>query len=90
MAMALESRRADAGIYAASGTNVTWTAGLPSNSTFLPSLVLKNATRMNFQVHIVNSGLGYTVVATDPTVASHTVLTLDQNGALTLDPNYNK
>ncbi len=90
MAMALESRKADAGIYAASGTTVNWTAGVPSNSTFLPTMALQNATQMNYKVAVTNGGLAYTIVATDPRAGSATVLTLNQTGALTLDPTYNK
>lgn len=90
IAMALESQKAETGIYATSGTTVTWTKGVPSVSTFLPTIDLKNATQMNFQVKVTNGGLGYTITVTDPFVGSATVLTADQTGAITLDPTYNK
>ena len=89
IAMALETRKADRGTYAASGTTVTWSGGTPSDSTFLPTVALKNATQMNYSVN-VNTGLTYTITVTDPKQSSATVLTLSQTGALALDPNYNK
>ena len=42
LAMQMESRKAETGIYAASGTTVAWTNGIPSNSTFLPNFTLRN------------------------------------------------
>jgi prepilin-type N-terminal cleavage/methylation domain-containing protein len=90
LAMALETRRADNGLYAASGTTVTWTAGVPSNSTFLPSVSLRNGTKMNYSVRVTNGGLGYAIAVTDPAVGNAAVMSADQNGAITLDPTYNK
>lgn len=88
--MALETRKADLGTYAASGTTVTWTKGVPSVSTFLPGFSLKNATQMKFSLNVTNGGLAYLITVTDPAVGSATVMTLDQNGGLILDPTYNK
>lgn len=90
IAMALESRKADAGIYGTAGTTVTWTAGVPSDATFLPTVALAKSTNMNYSVAVTNGGLGYTLTVTDPGVGGATVLTLDQGGGLTLDPTYNK
>ena len=90
LAMALESQRAENGLYGASGTTVTWINGTPSNSTFLPSFSVKNATQMNYSLTITNGGVGYAVTVTDPAYSSATVLTADQTGAIILDPTYNK
>lgn len=90
LAMQLEAQRAESGLYAASGTTVTWTKGVPSNSTFLPNFSVKNATQMNYKVVVNNGGVGYTITVTDPFAGSATVLTADQSGAVTLDPTYNK
>lgn len=90
MAMALEARRADSGIYAASGTNVTWSGGVPSNSNLLPSLSLTGNTNMNYRLAIGNGGLTYVITVTDPAMSSATVMTTNQTGAITLDPTYNK
>ena len=90
LGMQMESRKAETGIYAASGTTVTWTKGVPSNSTFLPNFTLKNATQMNYRLVVTNGGVGYTITATDPLQGSAQVLTLDQTGAVVLSSTYNK
>ena len=90
LGMQMESRKAETGIYAASGTTVTWTGGVPSNSTFLPNFTLKNATQMNYSLKVTNGGVGYTVAVTDPFQSSAQVLTLDQTGAVVLSSVYNK
>ncbi len=94
LSMALETRKAEIGMYGASGTTVTWT-GLGSSfacsdSTFLPTVSLKNATQMNYSVAVTGGGVGYTLTVTDPNQGGATVLTLNQSGGLTLDPTYNK
>ena len=90
LGMALESRRAEVGVYGTSGTTVTWTAGAPSVSTFLPGVSLKNATQMKFNVLVRNGGLGYLITVTDPAVSSAQVMTLDNNGGLIRNAIYNK
>ncbi len=90
LAMQMESRKAETGIYAASGTTVSWTNGVASNSTFLPSFSLKNATLMNYSLKVTNGGVGYTITVTDPRQSGATVLTTTQAGSMVLDPTYNK
>ena len=90
LAMQMESRKAETGIYAASGTTVAWTNGIPSNSTFLPNFTLRNATKMNYSIAVTNGGVGYTITATDPFQGSAQVLTIDQSGAVVLSSTYNK
>ena len=90
IAMQMEARKAESGIYAANGTTVTWTNGVPSNSTFLPNLSLKNGTQMNYTVAVTNGGIGFTVTVKDPFQGSAQVLTVDQSGGVVLDPTYNK
>lgn len=90
LSMALETRRAESGIYAASGTSVTWTNGVPTNSTFLPSLSLKDTTKMNYNVVVTAGGLGYSITVTDPFAGGATVMTADQSGGIKLDTTYNK
>ena len=88
--MQMEARKAESGVYAASGTTVTWTGGVVSNSAFMPNFSLKNATQMNYSLKVTNGGVGYTLTVIDPRVGSTaTVLTQDQTGAVTLDPTYN-
>lgn len=88
--MQMEARKAESGIYAASGTTVTWTKGVPSNASFLPGLSMTNATQMNYSLSVTNGGLGYTITVTDPLASSAQVLTLDQSGAVTMDAGYNR
>ncbi len=89
IAMQMESRKAESGIYAASGTTVSWNNGVPTNSTFLPNLSLKNGTTMNYAITVTNGGVGYTITVTDPKRSgSPTVLTMDQSGGVTLSSTY--
>ncbi|HET8715101.1 MAG TPA: type II secretion system protein [Holophagaceae bacterium] len=90
LAMQMESRKAESGLYAASGTVASWTAGVPSNSTFLPNFSLKNGTQMNYSLKVTNGGVAYTLTVTDPNAGNHKVLTMDQSGAVLLDSAYNK
>ncbi len=89
LALALETRKADNGIYGVGGP-FTWTSGVASDATFLPTVSLQGSSKMNYSVAITNGGLGYTITVIDPSTANASVLTLNQNGLLTLDANYNK
>ncbi|HET7101299.1 MAG TPA: type II secretion system protein [Terriglobia bacterium] len=90
LAMQMESRKAETGIYAASGTAVTWTKGVPSDATFMPNFTLKNATQMNYSLITTNGGVGYKITVTDPYQGSAQVLTVDQTGAVVLNATYNR
>lgn len=90
IAMQMESRKAESGVYAASGKTVTWTGGVPSSATFLPNFSLQNATQMNYSLKVNNGGVGYTLTVTDPRVGSATVLSMDQTGAINTSYAYNK
>ena len=90
LAMALETRKADNGIYGTGGP-YTWTvAAGASDATFLPSVSLQGASKMDYSVAITNAGLDFTITVTDPSLGSANVLTLNQAGTLTLDASYNK
>ena len=89
LAMQMESRKAEAGVYGTNGTTVTWTSGFVSASTFLPNFSLKNGTQMNYSLTINNGGVGYSLTVTDPKRSgSPTVLTMDQSGAVVLSSTY--
>lgn len=92
LAMALESRRAENGLYAASGTAWAWTAsgGAPTASAGAPLFTAKGTSKMNYNVAVTNGGVGYTLTVTDPFAGSAQVLTMDQTGAVTLNAAYNK
>ena len=91
LAMALESRKADAGLYGTAGTNQSWTAsgGFPSASTSLaPTFTPKGNSQMNFLVNVAGSGLTYSITVTDPNRGGATVLTANQTGAITVSSTY--
>jgi len=92
LAMALESRRAENGLYAASGTAWAWTAsgGAPAASAGAPLFTAKGTSKMNYGVAVTNGGVGYMLTVTDPFAGSAQVLTMDQTGAVTLNAAYNK
>jgi type IV pilus assembly protein PilE len=81
--MALESRKADNGIYGASGAIYTWTNGIPSDSTFLPGFTPQGNSKMNYEVDIGSTtGLAYTLIVFYPSISASTVAyRTDQNGA---------
>lgn len=89
IALQLENRKAEAGIYAASAFSATWINGVPSSANFLPNLTLKNGTLMNYAVTVTNGGLGYTLTVTDPQRSgTPKVLTMDQSGGVVLSSTY--
>ena len=90
IAMALETRKADNGIYGTAGNIYTWTNGVPSDSTYLPTVYLRNSSQMNYSITIGASGLSYTIGVTDRTMGDAPVLSTDQTGAITLNTTYNK
>ena len=89
LAMALETRKADNGIYGTGGP-YTWTvAAGASDAAFLPTVAFQGASKMDYSVAITNGGLAYTITVTDPSMTNANVLTLNQLGTLTLDATYN-
>ena len=90
LAMALETRKADNGLYGTGGP-YTWTvAAGASDATFLPTVSLQGSSKMKYNVAISNGGLAYIITVTDPSMSNASVLSLDQTGKLTLDATYNK
>ncbi|MBP1627693.1 MAG: hypothetical protein H6Q00_2168 [Holophagaceae bacterium] len=81
--MALESRKAENGVYGTGGT-YTWTDGTPSSSSFLPSFTPKGNSKMNFSLLLGSTGLTYTLTVKDPSAAGATVLTATQTGSMTI------
>ena len=83
LAMALETRKADNGIYGATGS-YNWTAAgtYPSASTNIaPSFQPKGNSKMNFNVAVGSTGLTYTLTVTDPALGTGVVAyQTDQTG----------
>jgi prepilin-type N-terminal cleavage/methylation domain-containing protein len=98
LAMALESRKADTGLYGTSGTNQNWTWDptaktwtVPSSATTLaPTFLPQGNSYMSYKVSVTGGGLAYSITVTDPTRSgSHSqVLTATQTGAVTLSSTY--
>ena len=90
LAMMLESRKAEIGIYAASGTTTIWNAdGTVTGTNIAPSFTPKGNSKMNFTASGFVGGLAYTVTAKDTSVTgTPTVLTMDQTGAITVAAAY--
>jgi prepilin-type N-terminal cleavage/methylation domain-containing protein len=91
LAMMLESRKAESGIYGPVTSQVwTYTGTAPSASISLaPSFTPKGNSKMNYRVGVAGAGLSFAITVTDPFVGSAQVLTLDQTGAVTRNPTYN-
>ena len=90
LAMQMEAKKAETGLYGSTNATCTWTKGVPSNSTLVPGVSFKNATQMNMAIKVTSGGLKYTITVTDPSVGSATVLTRTQDGATVLNQNYSK
>lgn len=72
--MALESRKADGGIYGADGT-YKWAAdnSEASGPALIPSFQPSGNSKMNYQVVIANGGVTYVLTAFDPSISATTV-----------------
>jgi len=84
LAMALESRKAENGIYGTAGTTYTWTNGVPSDATFLPRFTpTKGNSDMNFTLQIgAAPALTYRLTVMDPSTSpAGMVYQTDQTGA---------
>lgn len=80
--MALESRKAETGIYAASAT-FNWTASgaAPTASTNpAPTFVARGTSKMNYQVIVSNGGIAYLLNVTDPNQGNAIVIQTNQAG----------
>ena len=82
IAMMMETRKADNGIYGPVGSTYTWTAGSADAgaATFLPGFQPSGNSKMNYSISILTSGLAYTTTVTDPSLGVMAYQT-DQNGA---------
>ena len=80
--MALETRKAELGIYAPVAS-YSWTAAgaVPAASVNpAPGFVVKGASKMNFNVAVANAGLSYLMNVTDPNMGNAIVIQRDQAG----------
>lgn len=72
LAMALETRKADNGVYGTAGTTYNWTASgaVPAASTNIaPSFVPYKNSKMNYTVAVGSTGLTYLLTVKDTTLS---------------------
>lgn len=80
--MALETRKAETGFYAASAT-FDWTASgaAPTASTSpAPSFIAKGTSKMDYRVQVTNGGIAYLLNVTDPSQGAAIVIQTNQAG----------
>ena len=72
--MALESRKAENGIYGAQDT-YAWTLGVgdAKAKALLPTVSTLGGSKMNYSVAVDATGIAYTLTVIDPTISSTTV-----------------
>lgn len=84
MAMMLEARKADNGIYGAVDT-YTWVTGsaMGSAGSLLPQFTPRGNSKMDYSLVIASSGLGYTLTINDPAMGGSDLraYVTDQTGA---------
>ncbi|WP_243304994.1 type IV pilin protein [Geothrix oryzisoli] len=81
LAMALENRKAENGLYGTAGT-YSWKAdGTRPSTDIAPSFTPQGNSKMNYTVTITNAGLAYTLTVFDPSLSDTTVAyQMDQSG----------
>jgi prepilin-type N-terminal cleavage/methylation domain-containing protein len=83
LAMSLESRKAENGIYGTAGT-YKWSSVGPTETTgpaLIPTFVPKGNSKMNFSLTIGATGATYTLTVTDPSMSDAVAYQTDQSGA---------
>ncbi|GLH71536.1 hypothetical protein GETHLI_00380 [Geothrix limicola] len=88
--MALESRKAETGIYGTAGTYLWKSDGTRPSTDLAPTFIPKGSSQMNFSVEVLAGGITYNMTITDPVLGDAQVLTANQSGAITLNTVYNK
>ncbi len=86
MAMQLESRRADIGVYGSASKSYTWTSktgATTAPASFLPSFTPKGNSQMNYTLAIGSTGITYVITVADPSKSgAPTLMTLNQSGSV--------
>lgn len=89
--MALETNKADTGIYGVAGTTYTWTGaygGVAATASAAATALLPSfstgSSQMVYSVTVANGGLTYTLQVNDPNIAGTPLLySTDQTGTTT-------
>jgi prepilin-type N-terminal cleavage/methylation domain-containing protein len=90
LAMALETRKADVGIYGTDGTYDWKSDGTRPATDPAPTFIPKGSSQMNYSLTVANGGITYVLTVTDAALSDAAVMTADQTGAVKLDTVYNK
>ncbi|MDR2696849.1 MAG: type II secretion system GspH family protein [Holophagales bacterium] len=81
--MALETRRADMGIYGQPGANYTYKAdGTRPSDDIIPAFTPKGNSRMDYIITIGDTGLTYDIAVGDPSLKNAQVLTANHLGSV--------
>jgi hypothetical protein len=83
--MQLETYKADAGVYGASGTTYAWTAsgGTSGSGVSALNFTPKGNSQMNYSVAVAGKGLTYVLSVNDPNLAGGTLTyRTNQNGSV--------
>ena len=82
--MALESRKAENGVYGAVSTSYDWKADgtATTGPALIPTFNPSGSSKMNYSVAVNATGIAYTLTVIDPSISSTTVAyQTDQSGA---------
>ena len=73
--MALESRKADNGVYGAVSTTYDWKADgtATTGPALIPTFTPSGSSKMNYSVAVGTSGITYTLTVFDPSISTSTV-----------------
>lgn len=83
--MALETRKADAGVYGAANAAFTWTASTAPSASVNPAptfIVNRGTTKMDYTVTVGATGITYQLDVKDSTLNGATVYSTNQNGSV--------
>jgi len=81
--MALETRRADMGIYGQPNANYTYKAdGTRPSDDIIPGFTPKGNSKMDYTITIGNTGLTYDIAVSDPSLKNAQVLTANHLGSV--------
>jgi len=86
--MALETRKADAGVYGAANAAFTWTASTVPSASVNPApsfSVNRGTTRMGYTVTVGATGLTYRLDVRDSTLQTDPVYSVNQNGSVLVE-----
>lgn len=80
--MALETRRAEWGVYGTPGTTFGWKAdgSDPSGASVVPAFTPQGGSRMDYSVTLGATGLTYLLTVTDPALGDAVAFQTDQSG----------